>query len=101
MLALTPAAVAVVNSIISAPGLPSGAGLRISSDTDAEDRLVIEVTSTPAEDDQVLDETGARVFLAPDAASYLADKVLDASVDDQGGAQFLLGAKSPNGDTPR
>jgi iron-sulfur cluster assembly protein len=34
----------------------------------------------PAEDDEVIEEQGARVFLEPDAASLLGDKALDASV---------------------
>jgi Fe-S cluster assembly iron-binding protein IscA len=36
----------------------------------------------PAEDDEVIEERGARVFLEPEAASLLDDKVLDASVDE-------------------
>jgi iron-sulfur cluster assembly protein len=35
----------------------------------------------PAEDDEVVEEQGARVFLEPEAASLLDDKVLDASVE--------------------
>jgi iron-sulfur cluster assembly protein len=34
----------------------------------------------PAEDDGVIEEAGARVFLDPGAASLLDDKVLDAEV---------------------
>jgi Fe-S cluster assembly iron-binding protein IscA len=33
------------------------------------------------EDDQVVDEHGAHVFLEPHAASYLDDKLLDADID--------------------
>lgn len=100
MLTLTPTAVAVVNRITTAPGVPDGSGLRISADSVPEGQLLIEVASTPAEGDEVIVETGARVFLAEDTTSFLDDKVLDAAVDDQGGAQFVLAAQSTNGDTP-
>jgi Fe-S cluster assembly iron-binding protein IscA len=39
------------------------------------------VVPLPAEDDEVIDEQGARVFLEPEAASLLDEKVLDASVE--------------------
>ena len=102
MLVLTPTAVAVVNTLTALPGRPEGAGLRISSDTaPPEGGLQVEITPGPAEHDQVHTEAGVRVFLDPDAASYLDDKVLDATVDDQGGAHFMLGAHSPDSDHPR
>jgi iron-sulfur cluster assembly protein len=33
------------------------------------------------------------VFLEPQAAAYLDDKVLDAQLDEQGKAQFTLGTQ--------
>jgi hypothetical protein len=33
------------------------------------------------------------VFLEPQAAAYLDDKVLDAQFDEQGQAQFILGTQ--------
>jgi iron-sulfur cluster assembly protein len=41
----------------------------------------LRVVSLPAEDDEVIEERGARVFLEPEAASLLGDMVLDASVE--------------------
>jgi|SRR5882757_1470763 len=100
MLVLTPTAVAVVTNLTTAAGA-EGAGLRISSgNTPPEGGLQVEITPGPAEQDQVLSERGARVFLDPDAASYLDDKVLDANVDDQGGPHFMLTGQNPDGDSP-
>lgn len=101
MLVLTPTAVAVVNSLTA--GLPpDSAGLRISSDTAAPDPgLQVEIAAAPAADDQLLAGAGARVFLDPDAASILDDKVLDAKVDDQGEAHFLLGSQGQDSDGPQ
>ena len=100
MLVLTPTAVAVVTNLTTAAGA-EGAGLRISSgNTPPEGGLQVEITPGPAEQDQVLSERGARVFLDPDAASYLDDKVLDANIDDQGGPHFMLTGQNPDGDSP-
>jgi Fe-S cluster assembly iron-binding protein IscA len=94
MLVLTQTAVAVVNTLTTADGQPEGTGLRISADTaPPEGGLQVQVAPGPAEDDQVLADAGVRVFLDPDAATYLDDKVLDAKVDGHGGAQFTLGAQ--------
>jgi iron-sulfur cluster assembly protein len=40
--------------------------------------------------DQVIETSGARVFLEPGAAVALDDKSLDAQVDDQGTVAFTL-----------
>ncbi|MGH3007486.1 MAG: hypothetical protein ACRDOS_16550 [Gaiellaceae bacterium] len=41
----------------------------------------LSVVPLPAEDDEVIEEQEARVFLEPEAASLLDDKVLDATVE--------------------
>ena len=41
----------------------------------------------------MIEAAGARVFVEPQAAAYLADKVLDARVDEQGEAHFTLGVQ--------
>jgi Fe-S cluster assembly iron-binding protein IscA len=43
--------------------------------------LQVSVVRLPAEDDEVIEEQGARVFLEPEAAALLDDKVLNASVE--------------------
>lgn len=73
LLALTDSAVEAVKNILS------------SSDEVAETgglaNFQLSVVQLPAEDDEVIEEQGARVFLEPEAASLLEDKVLDASVE--------------------
>ncbi len=96
MLVLTEAAAGVVKSVISTPQTPDGTGLRIVSsapepeDTDA---LQLAAAAGPGENDQVIEAAGARVFLEPQAAAYLDDKVLDAQLDEQGNAHFTLGTQ--------
>jgi Fe-S cluster assembly iron-binding protein IscA len=94
MLVLTEAAAAVVKSVTSTPAAPDGAGLRIASSIpEPRDPSALQLTAEdgPRKDDQVVEASGARVFLEPQAAAYLADKVLDAQFDEQGTVQFSLG----------
>jgi iron-sulfur cluster assembly protein len=99
MLVLTEAAAEVVKSVTSTPQASQAAGLRISSsvpDPDSASALQVEAVSGPGENDQVLEAVGARVFVEPQAAVFLDDKVLDAGVDGQGNARFSLGVQNPD-----
>ncbi|HEX3647326.1 MAG TPA: iron-sulfur cluster biosynthesis protein [Pseudonocardiaceae bacterium] len=98
MLALTPAAVEVVSTITAASGLPDTAGLRIAStgEDPQSGGLELEIVPGPVEQDEVVAETGARIFLEPGAAAYLTDKVLDGQMDDQGRARFAVGPQDNN-----
>jgi Fe-S cluster assembly iron-binding protein IscA len=99
MLVLTEAAAEAVKSVTSNLQVPEGAGLRIApSAPDSGDAAAFQLTAAlvPAEDDQVIEAAGARVFLEPQAAAYLEDKVLDAQVDEQGQARFSLDVQDPD-----
>ena len=93
MLVLTEAAAEVVKAISSTPQAPEGSGLRIASSAEAADPGALQVTAAPGpnENDQVIEAAGAHVYLEPQAAVYLDDKVLDAEVDSEGKAHFSLG----------
>jgi Fe-S cluster assembly iron-binding protein IscA len=100
MLVLTEAAAEVVKSVTSTPQAPDGAGLRIASAIpEPRDPSSLQLTAAagPQEEDQVVEAAGARVFLEPQAAAYLADKVLDAQFDEQGTVQFSLGRQQGAG----
>jgi iron-sulfur cluster assembly protein len=91
MLTLTDsAAEAVKQAITAADGVPESGGLRISAqDLGDSTGLGLAVAPLPGEDDQVIEEEGARVFVAPEVAPFLEDKVLDA--EQQGSSiQFSL-----------
>src|SRR6266568_8713932 len=94
MLVLTEAAAEVVRALTDTPQAPEGAGLRIaSSATDPGTPGGLEVSPAPGpdENDQVVEAAGAHVYLEPQAAAFLRDKVLDAEVDNDGKAHFSLG----------
>jgi iron-sulfur cluster assembly protein len=98
MLTLTESARELVRDMVSAENAPEGSGLRIAAahDEDGGPALSLELATEPAEGDEVLDEEGTRVFLEPEAASMLDDKILDAkrhddhfhfSLEDQDGGE--------------
>jgi Fe-S cluster assembly iron-binding protein IscA len=98
MLVLTEAAAEVVKAIASTPQAPEGSGLRIASPPGSADPGALQVTAAPGpdENDQVVEASGAHVYLEPQAAAYLEDKVLDAEVDNEGKARFSLGLQGTN-----
>lgn len=83
MLALTENAVHAVKEIVSSSEqAPETGGLRVVADrVGAQANLELSVAALPGEDDEVVEEHGARVFLDPEAALLLDDKVLDASIE--------------------
>ncbi len=98
MLVLTETAAEVVKSVTSAPQSSQAAGLRISSSVaEPGEAGALQVEAVPAPDagDQVLEAAGAYVFVAPQAAGFLDDKVLDAQVDEAGNVRFSLAAQRP------
>jgi iron-sulfur cluster assembly protein len=84
VLAITEDAAAAINGIVSSPGLPQSAGLRITQElnTEAEEGprtdLRLSVVAAPEEGDEVLE--AERIFIDPGAAELLDDKLLDADV---------------------
>lgn len=82
MLALTDSAVQAVKEIVSSSEEASETGgLRlVAEQTGTQANFQLGIVALPGEDDEVIEEQGARIFLEPEAASLLDDKVLDASV---------------------
>jgi len=91
MLTLTENASTIVKDIASRTGGVEGAGLRISTDPALDAAFSVTAAEHPEPGDQVVEQHGATVYLEPDAAGELHDKVLDAGVDQAGNVQFSLG----------
>ena len=83
MLALTDNAVEAVQEILSSSeDAPEMGGLRLVAEpVGAEMNFQLSVVALPGEDDEVIEEQGARLFLDPEAASLLGDKILDARIE--------------------
>jgi len=88
MLTLTDNAVTAIRALTSQPEQSPETGLRIMGQ--GVPPFQLSLAEIPAEGDQVIETNGARVFVAGDAAEALADKALDAEVDDQGGVAFSV-----------
>ena len=81
MLAISENAAEAIRGLVASPEVPDSAGLRIAAHPTEESSLEVSVAATPAEDDEVVSEQGAQVFLEPGAAALLDDKRLDAQVE--------------------
>ncbi len=90
MLTLTNNAVTAIRALTSQPEQPPDTGLRIMGQGEGVPPFQLALAETPVAGDQVIEADGARVFLAEGAAEALADKALDAEVDDQGGVAFSV-----------
>ena len=90
MLTLTENASAIVNEITSQPGVAETAGLRITTEPGPEPAFAISAAQEGAPDDQVVQQSGATVYVDSAAAELLDDKILDAAVDATGKVEFAL-----------
>lgn len=91
MLSLTPIASEAIRQLTAQTEDPRRSGVRISVGQDTSDgtALQLALVEEPEPADKTLDDDGATVYLQPDAAGFLEDKVLDAQVDD-GRVMFLV-----------
>ncbi|HET9501041.1 MAG TPA: Fe-S cluster assembly protein HesB [Marmoricola sp.] len=92
MLTLTPNASAVVKQLVDQ--IEGQSGLRISQDTPDSAALEVSPAPGPESSDQVVESAGAQVFLEPNAATSLDDKILDATVDQDGSVEFSIGLQA-------
>ncbi|NUR83549.1 MAG: hypothetical protein HOY71_05615 [Nonomuraea sp.] len=86
MLTMTDNAVEAINDLTEG----EDAGLRIASKPEERGAVILSLTNTPEEGDQVIEQGGARVFLEPDAAELLGDRTLDAEPGSPGHPTFRL-----------
>ena len=89
MLTLTDRAAATIRTLTSQPGIPADTGLRMSLQDSEAGTLALSLDS-PQPDDAIIEDGGARVFVQRDAADIVEDRELDAELDDQGRASFML-----------
>jgi iron-sulfur cluster assembly protein len=81
MLAISENAAEAIRGLVAAADVPDSAGLRITAPATGEASFELSVAGTPAEDDEVVEEQGAQVFLDAGAAALLEDKRLEAQVE--------------------
>lgn len=91
MLALTENVTTIVKRL--AEEVPEISALRIATEPDGES-LSVSPAQEAAPDDQVLEQDGATIYVDGPASEFLADKVLDGGVDEEGNIQFALGQQA-------
>jgi Fe-S cluster assembly iron-binding protein IscA len=100
VLALTQNAVEAIHAIkASSDEVPDEAGLRISAEArEAEETsLHLAIVPAPAESDVVVEAEGEQIFLGPEVAGFLDDKVLDAQMD-EGRVNFAIAPQAAGED---
>ncbi len=90
MLTVTDRAAAAIQAVTHQPQAPAGAVVRITTEGDYADRLVLQLAAQPGMDDKVIESAGGPLFLDPDAAAVLDDKELDAHSDPGGTLRFTV-----------
>jgi iron-sulfur cluster assembly protein len=99
MLTLTPIASEAIRQLTAQTDVPDVSGVRISSGAQTPEgtELELALVEEPEPTDEKVDDDGATVYLEPDVAGFLEDKVLDAQVDD-GRVMFLVRDDEPGPD---
>jgi Fe-S cluster assembly iron-binding protein IscA len=92
MVSVTDDAIEFIRRLTDGPGRSAEAGIRIAAGLFAGS-LTAQVTDQPHDGDEVIDTSGARVFLDADAAHTLDGKALDASIVD-GSVTFIITGQS-------
>jgi iron-sulfur cluster assembly protein len=85
MLMVTQNAADAIDAVVSSAPVSEGAGVRISQTAaDGPEGFNLALVEEPSATDQVIDIEGehAPLFIEPEAATALDDKVLDAQVQD-------------------
>lgn len=93
MLAISGNAANAMTRIVAAhEGTGEEAGIRITHQAAGQERydLAMEVRPGPEAGDEVVAESGARVFMPPETAALLDDKLLEALIQDGGLTGFAI-----------
>ncbi|WP_411701218.1 hypothetical protein [Conyzicola sp.] len=90
MLTLTDNAASIVKGLADRVTGTEAGGLRIATQQTDPTNFDVTMTPTPEADDLVVENDGAHVFLETNAATALADKTLDAMIDDGGAVRFSI-----------
>jgi Fe-S cluster assembly iron-binding protein IscA len=92
VLQVTESAARVVEETRSAGEVPDTYGLRVFAQADdtGQPALALAFAEEPGEDDQVIEQGGTEIYVAPELAEPLQDSVLDVQ-DTPEGPQFTVG----------
>ncbi|MGH3930455.1 MAG: adhesin [Pseudonocardiaceae bacterium] len=91
MLTVTDAAAEAIISLVTKNQMPDGSGLRISrqGETTRSEGLGLSIAKAPAEDENVLESNGVRVFLTPALSDALLNQELHVQRITENGEEKL------------
>jgi iron-sulfur cluster assembly protein len=83
VLTITEQAEEALDAVVAAENAPEGAGIRISQGvaSDGQPAMGLALAAAPEPGDAVVEDSNVPLFLAPEVAGLLDDKVLDAQVE--------------------
>lgn len=91
MLTISENAAEVIKMLLANNDQPESSGLRIASTAEGQDvGFQASIADEPGSEDEVIETGGVRVFLEPDAAEVLGDKVLVAQQNDSGQVELAV-----------
>ena len=84
-------AAAALESIRESQGIPEDSGARLTADQGPSGGLALRLEFVPgaSEDDQVVEQSGTEVYLAPEVVEPLEDAVMDVR-DSEDGLAFVF-----------
>jgi Fe-S cluster assembly iron-binding protein IscA len=101
VLTLTPTAAEVVRTLVDQSSSFDSGGLRIAASEDDVEGVALELSlvGEPEALDETIEQSGATVYLDPEAAELLDDKLLDAQVAEDH-VTFVLREDDPDDESP-
>jgi Fe-S cluster assembly iron-binding protein IscA len=92
VLQITHDAAALITTLRRGQDVPDDHGLRIYAETSEPDEITIALgfTDSPATGDQVTEQEGLKVFVAPEVAEPLRDTAIDVTPADDGAQRLVF-----------
>ncbi len=96
MLQITHAAAELLTELRREQDVPDDHGLRVFAETTSADEVSIGLgfTDSPAEGDQVTEQEGFKVFVAPEVAAPLSDAAIDVTPASNGATRLVFRPQS-------
>lgn len=92
MLTLSADAAQAIKQVVASSEAGESGGIRVTMQPLDEDRAKLElsVASSPEPTDTMVEQEGANVYLDKKVAAFLDDKILDASLEEEGPSFSIL-----------
>lgn len=92
MLQITHDAAVLITALRRGQDVPEDHGLRIYAENSEPDEITIALgfTDSPATGDQVTEQDGLKVFVAPEVAEPLRDAAIDVTPTDDGAQRLVF-----------